>query len=279
MKTPISYYGGKQKLAPHITKLLKSSPHKWTTYVEPFAGGAAVFFAIVDSVMGKRFVLNDKNELIACFYQCGQNPAKRELLVALTRERGIVCESFYNRAREIWKGVVVADDIEKAWAVFYLSRTSFGGSFDSSFRIVTKNIVERRHERVLQTHIDALPVKLAALHDAWVLCRDAVSVLQKYDYADALFYIDPPYVESYQGHYSGYSEDQFSTLLQFLSKTKASFVLSHYRIPLLEKAIVENGWEVKSINTRTTAMGHKGDNARVELLVYNYTETGAMLDI
>lgn len=40
MKTPIAYYGGKQRLASRIVKLMP----KHTVYVEPFCGGAAVLF-------------------------------------------------------------------------------------------------------------------------------------------------------------------------------------------------------------------------------------------
>ena len=41
LKTPISYYGGKQKLATKIISLIPLH----TLYCEPFLGGAAVFFA------------------------------------------------------------------------------------------------------------------------------------------------------------------------------------------------------------------------------------------
>jgi DNA adenine methylase len=40
MRTPITYYGGKQNMARIIVPLLP--PHR--LYCEPFAGGAAVFF-------------------------------------------------------------------------------------------------------------------------------------------------------------------------------------------------------------------------------------------
>ncbi len=40
MKTPITYYGGKQKLVSKILPLIPE--HK--LYAEPFVGGAAVFF-------------------------------------------------------------------------------------------------------------------------------------------------------------------------------------------------------------------------------------------
>lgn len=40
MKTPISYYGGKQRLAPIIVARIPEHD----IYVEPFFGGGAVFF-------------------------------------------------------------------------------------------------------------------------------------------------------------------------------------------------------------------------------------------
>jgi DNA adenine methylase len=41
MKTPITYYGGKQKMLKHILPMIP----KHTCYVEPFVGGGAVFWA------------------------------------------------------------------------------------------------------------------------------------------------------------------------------------------------------------------------------------------
>ncbi|HEU0226617.1 MAG TPA: DNA adenine methylase [Arachidicoccus soli] len=41
MKTPISYYGGKQSMLKHILPLIPEH----TVYVEPFFGGGAVFRA------------------------------------------------------------------------------------------------------------------------------------------------------------------------------------------------------------------------------------------
>ena len=40
MKTPITYYGGKQKLANIILKMIPQH----VLYAEPFIGGGAVFF-------------------------------------------------------------------------------------------------------------------------------------------------------------------------------------------------------------------------------------------
>ena len=41
VKTPISYYGGKQSMLKHILPIIP----KHSNYVEPFFGGGAVFWA------------------------------------------------------------------------------------------------------------------------------------------------------------------------------------------------------------------------------------------
>lgn len=66
MKTPITYYGGKQKLAPTIIGMMPA--HK--IYCEPFFGGGSVFFA-----KGKSFleVINDHNDVLMTFYRVCQN--------------------------------------------------------------------------------------------------------------------------------------------------------------------------------------------------------------
>ncbi len=66
LKTPISYYGGKQKLA---TKILSLIPEQHTLYAEPFLGGAAVFFSKQAS---KIEVLNDTNRELINFYKVVQ---------------------------------------------------------------------------------------------------------------------------------------------------------------------------------------------------------------
>jgi DNA adenine methylase len=62
MKTPITYYGGKQKMLPHILPLI---PHH-ALYTEAFAGGAAVFFAKEPAQVE---IINDLNGELINFYR------------------------------------------------------------------------------------------------------------------------------------------------------------------------------------------------------------------
>lgn len=61
MKTPISYYGGKQRMLKHILPLIPN--HE--LYTESFCGGCAVLFA-KEAV--KCEVINDTNHSLVNFY-------------------------------------------------------------------------------------------------------------------------------------------------------------------------------------------------------------------
>ena len=65
---PLAYIGGKRRLAPALSRLL--APH--VTYVEPFAGGAQVFFHKTPSRVE---VLNDLDGEVVNFLRiCQQHP-------------------------------------------------------------------------------------------------------------------------------------------------------------------------------------------------------------
>lgn len=68
-KPPISYYGGKQKLAAKLVPLIL----KHTVYVDPFAGGAALMFAkpwpMVTNTALYREVINDIDQNLVNFYR------------------------------------------------------------------------------------------------------------------------------------------------------------------------------------------------------------------
>jgi DNA adenine methylase len=66
LKTPISYYGGKQKLANKIISVMPDH----VLYAEPFTGGGAVFFAKEPSEVE---VLNDTNKELINFYKVVQS--------------------------------------------------------------------------------------------------------------------------------------------------------------------------------------------------------------
>ncbi len=78
MRTPLTYYGGKQRLAARIVGLMP--PHD--VYLEPFAGGAAVLFA---KPRAARETLNDLDGRVVRFWRVLRDrPEEFARAVALT---------------------------------------------------------------------------------------------------------------------------------------------------------------------------------------------------
>jgi DNA adenine methylase len=104
MKTPLSYYGGKQQLAKLILGLIPN--HR--IYCEPFIGGAAIFFAKEPS---KVEVINDTNGEIINFYEV----LKRDF-TALEKEVAISLHSrkLHNHAWVVYQNPELFDRVKRA---------------------------------------------------------------------------------------------------------------------------------------------------------------------
>lgn len=94
MKTPITYYGGKQRMSSLIVSMIPA----YKIYCEPFFGGGAVFFHKPKAGIE---VINDNNDILINFYQvCINNFEDLQAKIETT----LHCESTFNRARDIYRG-------------------------------------------------------------------------------------------------------------------------------------------------------------------------------
>jgi DNA adenine methylase len=226
LSTPVLWQGGKQRLAPLIRKLLP--PHR--TYVEPFCGGAAVYFAkpVPRGMPAYREVLNDLDPVLINFWtQLRDNPdalAARALLT-LYSERDF--EGALRASHE--PGVVGAA------AFLALSRQSYAGLRTKWNRpaIEEPNAVQKGRSFALTwcNVVDGLRDSGARMQQAPVDIHlgDALAVLDRYDAPDTLFYLDPPYAGTDTSSYVGsYSQADWEHLVGRLERLQGSFVLSHY---------------------------------------------------
>lgn len=259
MKTPISYYGGKQKLAKKILSVIPEH----TLYGEPFVGGAAVFFAKDQSEIE---VLNDTNKELINFYKVIQND-----FVSLEKEIRITLHSrdLHRKASVIYNHPDMFNEIKRAWAVWVLSSQSFsaqlGGTFgyDKSKNTTTKKIINNR---------DRFTEDMAIrLQNVQIECADALYVIKSRDSKDSFFYCDPPYFNSDCGHYDGYSEQDFENLLKQLAAIEGKFLLSSYPSKILQQYAKQNDWVMWSVEQNVTINNKSGYLKRkVEVLTANY---------
>jgi DNA adenine methylase len=259
MKTPISYYGGKQKLADKIISLIPQH----ILYSEPFMGGGAVFFAKPPSEIE---VLNDTNRELINFYRVVQQD-----FVGLEKEIRITLHSrdLHRKASVIYNNPDMFSEIKRAWAVWVLSAQSFSSQLDSSFgydksKNTTTKKIHNNKERFTEDY--AIRLQNVQLESA-----DALYVISSRDTDQSFFYCDPPYYNSDCGHYDGYSEQDFESLLIKLLTIKGKFLLSSYPSELLKRYSKQNNWYTWSLEQDVT-VNQKGGylKRKIEVLTANY---------
>lgn len=269
MKTPLTYYGGKQKMAKTIIEMMP----KHRIYCEPFFGGGAVFFAKPKSYLE---VINDKNDRLITFYRAIQNHF--EELNEMVQST-LCSESEYRSACKIYRGDIEASDIGIAWSVWATINMSFNGSPMGGWKWCNGSAgshtgVMIRHKR------EEFNVSLKQrLQDVQISCKDALDVIKSRDSKDTLFYLDPPYPGADQKHYSGYSLENLEELLIILQDIKGKFILSNYNSELLDSYISLNNWYKREIDMNLTLanFGNTKTVVKTEVLVSNFIKEENLL--
>ena len=259
--TPITYYGGKQRMAADIVRLMESSSAN--TYVEPFVGGGAVLFAMPPR---SNEIINDLDDFVANFWiQMRERPTA---LVELALKRGIYCERWFQRCRDMSAGSILpADDLEKAWAFFYMMASSFGATLRGGFQWSQKDNQARGFQNML-SKLEAVGDRLKGVV---VHCRPALEILEMYSSPDTLFYLDPPYVGAEQRYAHKYDREDLLELMAALRRCRGHWVLSGYP----NSPMAEFAQEFRSVEiVQKCVVNRLAPNIeeRTELLITNIEE-------
>ena len=207
---PLSNNGGKRRIAARLAALIPNH----TTNVEPFAGGAQVFF---HKPRSKVEVLNDLDVEIVNFLRiCQRHPLELSRLLRWQPASRRIFDQHLKQPPQL------LTDVERAARFFYLQKNTWGGKRTrQNFHFaVTKPpsytpsaLAKRLAEvakRLDNVQLEALPFD---------------AIFSQYDRPTTFFYCDPPYVgvDLYQHNFS---DDQFEVLADKLSALKGRFLLS-----------------------------------------------------
>jgi len=259
MRPPLTYYGGKQTLAPLIVSLIPEH----ILYGEPFTGGGAVFFHKSPS---KSEVLNDTNGELMNFYKIVQNNFNR--LQKLIRQT-LHSRKAYRHAEVIYHNPDLFDEVQRAWAVWVICSQGFASKMDGPFGFdKTANCTSKRIAFKRENFTEAYAKRLEHVQ---IESADALYVIQSRDHAGAFFYCDPPYIGSDCGHYKGYTEADYEALLRLLSQIKGKFLLSSYPTDILQEFSKENGWHsIKRELLVSVNLKSGNPKKKTEVLTANY---------
>ncbi|SNA83493.1 D12 class N6 adenine-specific DNA methyltransferase [Flavobacterium psychrophilum] len=256
LKTPISYYGGKQSMLKHILPIIPEH----TIYVEPFFGGGAVFWA---KEPAKVEVVNDLNGNVINFYeQLKTNFVELKTKVDATP----YSREVYKSAMVVYETPYIFNPVTRAWAFWVGTIQGFSNKI-GSWRSSTQ-----RHKESLLNHNkkDSFTTDLSKrLDTTQIECMDAVQLILKLDSENTFFYIDPPYVGANQGHYGGYTQEHFDDLLKVLSQIKGKFLLSSYPNDILDKYRIKYKW-FSSDKDMVLSASRDSNKRKIEALTSNY---------
>lgn len=195
---------------------------KHTVYVEPFAGSVAVMFAKPRPKVSSnqyREVLNDTNgDVVNFFRQLRDYPDDLVRVCSLTpysREEHTLAK---NRSDTL-------DDLERARRFFISISMSFSKNLDSTW---STGVLGQNMPTTVVSSCARLHTCADRLLSVYIEKDDALSIIKRWDSPQTLFYCDPPYPQSNQGHYSGYTTEAFQALVSVLDAAEGSFLLSNY---------------------------------------------------
>jgi DNA adenine methylase len=255
MKTPITYYGGKQNMVKYLLELVPV--HK--IYCEPFFGGGALFFAKPKSDVE---VINDKNGEVINFFKVIKtkfSELQKEIQSTLhSREH-------YKNAMVVYAHPELFSDVKRAWALWTLTNQGFAGLIGSWGFGQT----DSKEKALANKRNDFTSAYADRLRTVQIENNDALKVIDRCDSKETFMYVDPPYIGSDMGHYKGYSEEDYTFLLTKLSKIKGKFLLSSYPSKILSEFVKKYKWRTRKVE-KSVAVTKNTDKKKTEMLVFNY---------
>lgn len=249
----IPWLGGKRRLADRILPFFDTT-HR--CYVEPFAGGAALFFLKGPSEVE---VINDVNGELINLYRVVQHHLEefcRQFKWALSSRQ------VFEWLKESPTGPLT--DIQRAARFYYLQRLAWGGKVEGqTFGTATttppglnfmriEEELSMAHLRLAGAYVENLP---------WQAC------VAKYDRSHTLFYMDPPYWQT-EGYGVDFGWQEYEALAATLGQIQDRAILSLNDHPAIRELFAEFRIE-RTEHTYTVGGGHRAKEVG-EVLIFSW---------
>ena len=248
----IPWIGGKRRLAKTILPLFPEH----STYCEPFAGGAALFFLKQQSPVE---VLNDCNNDLITLYRVIQHHLEEFIRHF---KWSLISRQMYEWLKMTPEETLT--DIQRAARFYYLQRMAFGGKVSGrTFGVAPTspprlNLL-RMEEDLSQAHLRLSRVYIE--HLDWQRC------IEKYDRTATLFFCDPPYWQT-EGYGVGFEFYQYELIAEALRAIKGKAILTINDHPDMRK--VFSRFRVETIKINYTVGGSDKGKNRQEMIVMNW---------
>lgn len=229
--SPLRYPGGKGKLARFVADVVRENGLSDGLYVEPYAGGAAVAWELLLTGTVRKVAVNDLSLPIYTFWKCVLD--RTDELVALINDTPVNVAT-RDRQKAIFTAAESADELELAFATFFLNRTNRsgilnGGMIGGRDQTGKWKLDARYNKPDLIERIE----RIARARRRISLTRlDAVEFLKTYAPSwgrKTLVYLDPPYFEKGPDlYYNFYKHDDHAGVAQAVHQLRnVSWIVSY----------------------------------------------------
>jgi DNA adenine methylase len=240
----LKWAGGKRQLINDIEWFLPKEIRNVDTYIEPFIGGGALLFHLLENYNFKNIHISDVNpELILCYEQLKISADKviKELEIIINGyEKSNDKESFFYEIRSTWNSNLNLRDLDsldrfkRVAQVIFLNKTCFNGLF----RLNSKgefNVPYGRYKnpsfptRETLLEVQKALEKVTIHNDSYEECVNWIS-------GKTFVYFDPPYrpisktssfVSYSKGDFDDRNQKELAEFITKLDKLKVKFLLSN----------------------------------------------------
>lgn len=216
----IKWAGGKARLLPKLLEVLPTKTPR--TYIEPFAGGAALFFALEPQVA----ILGDMNRELVNVYNCLRNGNTERVFRHLRAHKSNHGKRYYYRIRNRFNDTATGADrlmlarrqaVNNEWraaAFLYFNRTCFNGLWrvnrDGRFNVPIGDYRDPPiYDRKTLLAGAELLRRATVMHHSFEITMDRAG-------RGDLIYVDPPY-------------DPLTTTANFTGYTSVGFGRDHQK--------------------------------------------------
>ena len=208
--SPLRYPGGKNKLSKYISKLIEHNNLLHGTYIEPYAGGAAVALNLLLTGKVNNIIINDFDRSIYAFWHSVLYDTDR--LCSLINEVSIDLEN-WTYFKELQNRKQDVPLLELGFATFYLNRTNRSGIIKAGVIGGKKQNGNYKMDCRFRKDILIEKIKLIAQHREYItiynldtteLIGNVINNIEE----QSFIFFDPPYYKKGSTLYVNYYKHQ-----------------------------------------------------------------------
>lgn len=206
--SPLRYPGGKSKLAPFVSLVIKKSNLPNPVYIEPFAGGAGTALELLFDGTVSEIVINDYDKAIYSMWRAILTNTRKFIKMI---EDTPINDAEWRKQKDIYNTQNKKYSLELGFAAFYLNRTNRSGILSAGpigGHDQTGNylIDARFNKNDLITRIKKIAKYRHKIHIYNYDVRTFINVYAQKYIENAFIYFDPPYYHKGKQLYKNFFE-------------------------------------------------------------------------